>query len=153
MGAKAYIFMIAALAAAGCSGGLQRFAPPGIVKYEDLAKDQPPSPAIASRIEARKDEPGGGFPRLSEQPTKLPEGIAKPERDAMMGELLAQRDALSAAVGEDRILAAAERVEEIEIEREALGVAIADDDAAARRERGLPARDPTKIIEPQSIED
>lgn len=141
MGAKAYIFMIAALAVAGCaSGGLKRFAPPGIVKYEDLAKDQPPNPAIVQRIDEQKDEPGGGFPNLSEQPTKLPEGIAKRERDAMIADLLVQRDALNIAVEEDRVLADGERQQALEADRDALGDAVAKDDAAARRERGLPPR-------------
>ena len=50
MGAKSYLLLCAALASAGCSGGLQRFAPPGIIKYEDLEKDQPVSPVIAGLI-------------------------------------------------------------------------------------------------------
>lgn len=141
MGAKAYLVVILALAATGCSGGLKRFAPPGIVKYEDLAKDQPPNPVIVERIEAQKAEPGGGFPALSEQPTKLPEGIAKPERDAMVADLLAQRDIVNAAVASDRELAATERADSLETMRDELSGAVAEDDAAARRERGLPPRD------------
>jgi hypothetical protein len=145
VGAKVYILVIAAFAAAGCSGGLKRFAPPGIVKYEELANDAPPNPAIVERIEAQKDQPGGGFPRLAEQPTKLPEGIAKPERDAMIGDLLAERDALNAAMETDRAAAEAERIEGLEGDRDALSEAVAKDDAAARRERGLPPRDPEPI--------
>lgn len=141
MGAKAYLLVILALAATGCSGGLKRFAPPGIVKYEDLAKDQPPNPVIVERIEAQKAEPGGGFPALSKQPTKLPEGIAKPERDAMVADLLAQRDIVNAAVASDRELAATERADSLETMRDELSGAVAEDDAAARRERGLPPRD------------
>ncbi len=141
MGAKAYILVIAALAAAGCADGLKRFAPPGIVKYEELAKDQPPNPTIVERIEAQKDEPSDGFPNLAEQPTELPEGIAKPERDAMLAELLAERDALNAAMETDRTVAETERLEALETERDALSDALAKDDAAARRERGLPPRE------------
>lgn len=146
MGAKAYILMVAALAAAGCSSGaLKRFAPPGIVKYEELAKDQPPNPVIVQRIEDQKDEPGGGFPNLSEQPAKLPEGIAKPERDAMIADLLIQRDALNAAMEADRAVAGAERLQALEADRDALSDAVAKDDAAARRERGLPPREPAPV--------
>lgn len=141
MGAKAYLLVIAALAATGCSGGLKRFAPPGIVKYEDLAKDQPPNPVIVERIEAQKAEPGGGFPALSEQPTKLPEGIAKPERDAMIADLLAQRNIVNAAVASDRELAASERGDSLDAVRDELSEAVAKDDAVARRERGLPPRE------------
>ena len=148
MGAKIYILAIAALAAAGCSsGGLKRFAPPGIVKYEELAKDQPVNPVIVQRIEDQKDEPGGGFPNLSVQPTKLPEGIAKPERDAMIVDLLMQRDALNAAMQADRALAGAERLHALDEERAALSEAVANDDAAARRERGLPPRQAEHVEE------
>lgn len=141
MGAKAYILVIAALAVAGCAGGFKRLAPPGIVKYEELANDQPPNPLIVERIEAQKDEPGGGFPNLAEQPTKLPEGIAKPERDAMIADLLAERDALNAAMETDRAAAEIERTETLETQRDALSDALSKDDAAARRERGLPPRE------------
>lgn len=140
MGAKAYILVLAALAAAGCAAELKRFAPPGIVKYEELAKDQPPNPAIVARIEESRNEPGGGFPKLAEQPTALPQGIAKPERAAMTEALLVDRDALDAAVAEDRALAEGERDASLVEMRDALGEAVAKDDAAARRERGLPPR-------------
>ncbi len=147
MGAKSYLLIAALLAAAGCSGGLKRFAPPGILKYEDLAKDQPPNPAIVERIEAQKNAPGGGFPELAEQPTKLPEGIAKPERDAMIGELLLKRDILNAAVESDRDLAQAERADDLNEMRDALADAVAKDDAVARRERGLAPRETEPVEE------
>lgn len=140
MGAKAYIFAFAVLAATGCSGGLKRFAPPGIVKYEELEKGQPPNPEIVARIKAHKEETDGGFPNLSEQPTALPEGIAKPERDAMTAALVAERDALNAAVAEDRAIAVSEREEAITDERDTLNDAVQLDDASARRERGLPPK-------------
>lgn len=140
MGAKFSALFLAALAATGCAGGLKRFAPPGLVKYEELANDEPINPAIAERVKEHKKQPGGGFPNLSEQPTELPEGIAKPERDAMLGELLVQRDLLNAAAAEDRAEAAAERDGSLGEARDALGEAIESDDAAARRERGLAPR-------------
>jgi hypothetical protein len=141
MGAKAYILVLATLVVAGCADGLKRFAPPGIVKYEELAKDQPANPAIVARIEESRAAPGGGFPKLSEQPTALPHGIAKPERAAMSEMLLVDREALNAAVLEDRALADEEREASLVEMRDALGAAVAKDDAAARRERGLPPRD------------
>ncbi len=143
MGAKLYLLGLAVLCLAGCSGGLQRFAPPGIVKYEDLAKDQPVNPAIAERIETHKAADQDGFPILAEQPTKTPDGIAKPERSAMEAVLLGQRDQLNAAVDADRALAAAERETGLIEVRDDLSEAVAKDDAAARRERGLaPRTDP-----------
>jgi hypothetical protein len=138
---KASLLALAALAAAGCSGGLKRFAPPGIVKYEELAKDQPVNAAIAARIEQYRNQSAGGFPNLSEQPQKTPEGIAAPERSAMEAALIAERDALNDAIDADKELAAAEREASIEAARDALEEALARDDALARRERGLPLRD------------
>ncbi len=140
MGAKFYGLFLAALMATGCSGGLARLAPPGLVKYEDLEQGTPPNPAIAERIAAQDDAPGGGFPVLADQPSALPEGIAKPERDAMLAELTAKRDALSVLVTEDRALADGERDAALESARDDLGAAIEIDDAAARRERGLSPR-------------
>ncbi|MFZ5618371.1 MAG: hypothetical protein ACOZAA_13745 [Pseudomonadota bacterium] len=131
---------IAALAAAGCAGGLKRFAPPGIVKYEEIAKDEPINPAIAGRIEEMKEKDGAGFPKLAEQPTKTPDGIAQPERAAMEAVLLDQRDALNEAIAVDKAQAAAERTGSPEESRDALTDAVAKDDALARRERGLPPR-------------
>ena len=140
MGAKSYLLLCAALASAGCSGGLQRFAPPGIIKYEDLEKDQPVSPVIAERIEDYRAERDGGFPKLSAQPVVVPEGIAKPERAAMEDALLAERDRLNAAIVADQALAAAEREEGLVEARDALSEALAQEDAAARLERGLPPK-------------
>lgn len=145
MRAKASYLLVALLAAAGCANGLERIAPPGIVKYEDRAKGQPVNPAIEARIEAYEREEAGGFPNLGEQPSITPEGIAAPERAAMEGALLEARDALNAAIAQDRSLAEAERTEPLEESRDALGAAVEKDDAAARRERGLPPRPADKI--------
>lgn len=141
MGAKTYILAAVAIAAPACSDGLKRFAPPGIVKYEELEKGEPPNPAIVQRINAHEEAPGGGFPNLAEQPSTLPEGIAGPERAAMEASLIAERDALNVAIAAERAAAASERERPLETERDALSEALAKDDAAARRERGLPPRD------------
>ncbi len=138
MGAKAYVVVFAAVAACGCAGGLKRFAPPGIVKYEDLAKGQPVSPSIAARVEAAENDGPGAFPVLSAQPGEAPAGIAAPERAALGDGLVAARADLLRAIDADRATAAGERIDTIEPERDALGDAIRNDDAAARRERGLP---------------
>lgn len=142
MGAKAYILVLAAFAATGCAGGLKRLAPPGIVKYEERAKGQAVNPVIEARIAERHNGGDGGFPALSRQPSKVPEGIAEPERTAMESDLLALRDELNDAVAIDRIAADQERTSPLEEARNALGTAVLKDDAAARRERGLPPRKP-----------
>jgi hypothetical protein len=142
VGAKASVFLLAALAAAGCSGGLKRFAPPGFVKYEDLAQGQPVAPSIAARIDASRSAEAGDFPDLSAQPSEAPAGIAAPERVALGDELEAARVALIEAVERDRAVASAERIESIEAHRDALDDALKTDDAAARKERGLPPAPP-----------
>lgn len=142
MGAKAVILVIAAMASAGCSGGLKRFAPPGFVKYEDRAKGQPVAPEIAAHIEEAKASSEGGFPNLSEQPAAAPAGIAEPERTALGDELGAARAALLEAVEADRAAAAAERTHSLEPQRDALDEALREDGAAARKERGLPPAPP-----------
>lgn len=142
MGAKAYILLLTAFAATGCAGGLKRLAPPGIVKYEERAKGLAVNPVIKARIEQRRQEGGGGFPVLSQQPSKTPEGIAEPERAVMQTDLLVLRDQLNDAVVIDRIAAEQERAAPLEDVRNALGEAVLKDTAAARRERGLPPRKP-----------
>lgn len=156
MGAKPYAaaLVIGCLALSGCAG-LKRLAPPGVLKYEELAGDQPPSPIIKERIAASKDLGTGGFPNLVETPSKKPEGIPKATRERESAELLAARDALNAAVAEDRAAAASEREQgvllpgdeksgekSLDAAQEALADAVAKDEAAARRERGLPPRRP-----------
>lgn len=142
MGAKAAILVLAAVASAGCSGGLKRFAPPGFVKYEDRAKGQPVAPAIAARIEESQATSDGAFPNLSAQPAAAPPGIAAPERAALGDDLDAARENLLQAVEADRAAAASERADPIEPQREALDEALRADDAAARKERGLPPATP-----------
>jgi hypothetical protein len=141
VGAKASFLVVAALAVAGCSGGLKRFAPPGFVKYEDRAKGIPVSAEIAARIGAQSDAEGG-FPKLSEQPAAAPAAIAPQERTALGDGLEAQRSELLKAVEADRASAAAERLDAIEPRRDALSEALREDDAAARAERGLPPPPP-----------
>lgn len=142
MGAKASVILISALAATGCSGGLKRFAPPGFVKYEDLAQGKPVAPSIAARIEEAQSGDAGAFPDLSAQPSSTPAGLASPERLALGDELEAAGAALVAAIEHDREIAESERVDSIEAHRDALDVALKADDAAARKERGLPPAPP-----------
>ena len=96
-------------ALAGCeSGDLSRFAPPGIVNYEELAGDQPPNPEVAARIEERRQEKdSGSFPVLSQTPGKQdrPRKRGAQARNADINELSAERDALAEDVEADRIAA------------------------------------------------
>lgn len=142
MGAKASILFLAAVALTGCSGGLKRFAPAGFVKYEDRAKGQPVAASIAARIEEAQATSDGAFPDLSQQPAASPAGIAAPERQALGDDLDAARETLLDAVEADRAAAAGERAQPIEPQRDALDEELRKDDAAARKERGLPPAPP-----------
>ena len=129
----------------GCSGGLKQLAPPGILKYEDLAKGEPVDPQIKARIDAQEqNDDAKVYPVLAEQPDFLPEGIAKPEREAMAENLIEERNALNDAVAEDRIAASSERDGDLSAERSALGEKVQKDDAAAKAERKQPVT-PIKI--------
>lgn len=156
VGAKHYAVLaaIAALTAGGCAElGLERFAPPGIVKYEDLAKNQPPNPAIAERVKAVKAESDHKYPKLSAQPQSPPEALPAAERAAEMVALQDAREALDNAVAVERAASTDERIQGVVIAGDAddaersldeaaaaLAEAVARADAAARRERNLPPR-------------
>jgi Sec-independent protein translocase protein TatA len=119
---------------------LARFAPPGLVKYEDIAGDQPINPVVAERVAERKQEPGAGkFPRLSETPGKAQRPAKRPvaEVESQMSELAAARDTVDKALAEDRAEAAAEATDEFSLpeRRDALKTQVDEDAAAAARER------------------
>jgi hypothetical protein len=138
----------------GACANLKRFAPPGIVKYEDLAGDKAQNPEIAERVAARKEGRETAYPNLSKTPQKAPQAIAAETQASDIAELAALRDELNAAVAADREEAVAERAAPVllpgtlgeaaplEAAREALADAVAKDDDAARAERGLPRKKP-----------
>lgn len=133
-----------AMGAAGCAG-IERFAPPGIVKYEDLAKGQPMNERIKARVvEANTAEPAR-YPNLSQAPQAAPETLSAEEQAALEAALKEMRAALGSATaavtvslgeGDD---AGAEALMAV---RDALKAKVEADDAAARTERGLPPRRP-----------
>ncbi|WP_428409384.1 hypothetical protein [Hyphococcus sp.] len=124
---------------AGCeSGDLARFAPPGIVKYEDLAGDQPVNPNVARRIEERREEEGAGkFPRLAETPDEgdRPEKKPRKELAAEKAALVDARETLAEEVAADRAGAEAELNRDLTAESDELKTRIDADSAAAARER------------------
>ena len=121
----------------GCTT-IKRLAPPGVIKYEDLAKDIPPSPEIQARIKDRREEQPPKFPVLSRQPSEIPDPIDGIERSSQINELLYRREELSAASEQDRLAIEAEReaaIEELERERDALAESVAIERQKAERER------------------
>ncbi len=157
-GAKLYLLPII-IAVAGC-GSIERFAPPGIVKYEEIAGDQPMNAAIKERAAVRKEQHGATFPNLSEAPQAAPAAMPAAEQDAELARLNDLNAELNAAIARDLELSMAERAlyfdlpgvaaptTTIEEARDALAKAVEADDKAARAERGLPPR-PTLEPEPE----
>ena len=129
----------AALAVASCSNtSLSRFAPPGIVKYEDIASEKPQNPEVAARIAERRAEKGAGkFPRLSATPGKedRPEPLPAEEVDAELDMLSEKADRLAAAVADDRAAAEAEMAEDLQAKREDLTKKAEEDSLEAARDR------------------
>ncbi len=102
----------AALLVMGCSGvQWRRLAPPGILKYEELASEKPPNPVIEEEIAERKDGEKTRFPNLSAAPSRsdLPAERAQDELKAEMDALAAARDTLASKVKEDRTAVDEER--------------------------------------------
>ena len=123
----------------GCeSGDLARFAPPGVIKYEEIASEKPQNPEVAARIAERRAEPGSGrYPNLSEAPGAgdRPKKRKAADVEGEMSELAVMRDGLDAAVDSDRAAAAEELAEDLTAGRDALQAQIEQDEAAAARER------------------
>jgi hypothetical protein len=134
----ALIFAWGPLAGSCANTDLARFAPPGIVKYEDLAGDQPQNPNVAARIAERRAERGGGeFPNLSQTPgaKQRPKPLPAAQVDAQKSELTTARDNLSGAVASDRAAADAETEADLSAESDALKQRVEVDSAAAAQER------------------
>ncbi|MEL7486760.1 MAG: hypothetical protein AAGJ87_06045 [Pseudomonadota bacterium] len=127
---------LSAIVVTGCST-LQRLAPPGFVKYEDLAKDTPPNPAIEAAVEERTVSRKTRFPRLSEEPNRAPTALSAASRANETVDLLEKRDALQRELDAIRAVADADqakRASELEAARDAL-------DQAIKRERDRAADD------------
>lgn len=136
------------IAVGGCSNfDPKRFAPPGIIKYEEIAGDQPPDPEIQRIIEAQTESGSGEFPDLSETPSAV---VRPPLSDTgtelLSNDLVAAGDALTRAVAADRQASEDERaqIEALEATREALGTEIDRDSELALAER----RNPPPQIKP-----
>ena len=128
------------LAAAGCTElELARFAPPGLIKYEDLAGDQPVNPAIEARIENRKIDTDAGYPVLARTPGEDDRPVLRPaaERTAQMEDLVSMREQLLRAADLDRAAVDAEKPEAelLPEQRDALKEQTEIDATAAKQER------------------
>ncbi|MEL6791539.1 MAG: hypothetical protein AAGL18_05260 [Pseudomonadota bacterium] len=164
------------LAAAGLSAceTAKRLAPPGIYKYEERANGIPTSPDIEARINARAQaqetdpDQRPAFPKLSEVPSTVPDGLDDRTRAQAAQTLSAARIEAQTALKEARSAVAAEfnldenglplaeRADDAELEDRvrALEEGIARDQAnvASESEEALPDPLPTpeapKPVEP-----
>jgi len=134
---------IAITSVSGCSSlELSRFAPPGIVKYEEIAGDKPPNPAIEERIRERKKTVDSEFPVLSRTPGKKdrPRPRDETERQADLAELDEARDALESDIAADRAAMEDDRKEQesLFVQRDDLSTDLERDAKAAQKERKSP---------------
>ena len=133
----------AVLAATGCSSlELARFAPPGVVKYEDIASEKPPNPAIEAVIEARTESSSKDYPNLSKAPSAKdrPRKLSTAQVNYRIDELATARDAINAEVAAARELAEAETANIIPLpeQRDTLEAQLERDEASALAERKDP---------------
>jgi hypothetical protein len=107
MRAKQYAFAALAVLTAAMGGctTMKRLAPPGFVKYEDLAGDKPKNPVIQERVKAVKQARDARFPNLSEQPSAAPEPMPVAERDVHLTSLVSVGSALTEQIAADRLAA------------------------------------------------
>jgi len=126
---------------AGCADmQLARFAPPGIIKYEELAGDQPPNPLIAERIEERVEDSDSPFPVIARTPSQSPSGRPAEQRENLTTGLEDKRDRLDVAIGADWDGVAQDRTrsEGLLDKRDHLAEDLERDAKAAARERQSP---------------
>lgn len=124
----------------GCSNSfLARFAPPGVVKYEDIAGDKPPNPAIEQTVQEYREDTKARFPVLSRTPTSkpLPEKPDSAVRDATMNELIESREKLAQELQNDQAAIDADRteVDALPGKGEDLAEKLDEDTSAAQAER------------------
>lgn len=101
---------------AGTSGceTAKRLAPPGIYKYEDLAKGIPTNATIQQRIDEREalgkadSEAAPKFPVLSQSPSEIPAGLDSDIKAAETFSLLQARDETQTAIAQSRAAVAQE---------------------------------------------
>jgi len=130
-----------AVLAGGCADlRLSRFAPPGIIKYEDIASKAPPNPAIQQQLDERPKNDDARFPLIAQTPARPPVRRPKEQQQALSDRLVGARDELEADIKDDREAIAAERASAqlLSERRDRLDEDLAGDERAAARERTGP---------------
>lgn len=140
----------------GCGNfQLVRLAPPGILKYEEIASQKPPNPAIEAEIAARNGNAKARFPILAQTPAAgpAPKPASKAAARAHGAALQSARDSIDRELARHRAAEQAERGgrEKLAKERASLAEQINRDEIVARRERAAPM--PRLKQTPQQQED
>ena len=140
---KVFFLVAAILAGAGCSSlELARFAPPGVVKYEDIASEKPPNPAIQQILDDQQAAADAEYPDLSQAPSKRDRPRKRSSRlvSNQISRLERSRDTINAAVDAERTQAMTETEDPIlpPEQREAFDAMFERDAASARAERDVP---------------
>ena len=133
----------------GCSSGdLKRFAPPGFVKIEELAGDQPANPIVQERVNERLSKAPRNFPRVKDSPSEGPVGLSSEEQSSLLTSLEYSRDALNEEIEREKESAKSEIAQsgDLAMERDALAEAVEKASAVAAMERRSP-------IDPNPSED
>jgi len=131
---------LAILLGACSNAQLVRFAPPGIIKYEKLAGDQPPNPIIEQRIEERVEDSDSPFPVIAQTPSQSSPARPAEQRQKLTTGLEEKRDGLDVAIEADWEGVAQDRTrsETLSDKRARLAEDLERDSRAARQERQGP---------------
>ena len=129
----------------GCSTlDLKRFAPPGLIKYENIADEAPVNPNIDETIARHRQNGDARYPSLGDGPSTRPEKLSAQEQAAQMDALRLARDAVN---GELALINAAAEADEAAIADLTLRRAEIDADIQ-RLDKILKAETRTKIAAP-----
>ncbi|MEM6414811.1 MAG: hypothetical protein AAF720_09165 [Pseudomonadota bacterium] len=105
---KVLLLVLGTLVVAGCSGA-KRFLPPGFVKFEDIAKDQPVHPDLEKAIAEAEEKKTENFPLFRDQPNEPPERDGANIVARHLIDIAGKRDTLQELIKSDRTAASAER--------------------------------------------
>lgn len=137
MTVKLYLMMVIGLFGINGCETAKRLAPPGFIKYEDIAQGQPTNPAIKAQIDALAADDESEFPILSDAPGAKVTPPADAGTVDDLDRLTALRDALNAEVADDLadgLSDAASSIADLEAKRDALAAEVAAERLKALRD-------------------
>ncbi|MEM9706383.1 MAG: hypothetical protein AAF850_09950 [Pseudomonadota bacterium] len=94
--------LVAAFTLSASCETAKKLAPPGFIRYENIAGDTPVNPQIAEQIAQRDENKDSKFPTLAEAPSEKPIGDDLETRAAEIERLLTIRALIEAAAAQDQ---------------------------------------------------